>query len=132
MLKTSKFKPAHAALLALVAVAGCSAGATETAMSGDSVSCEIDADASGRTLVLQAVIHADRDVTGSYRFQVNGGGSGGSANVSQGGGFNAGPGDDARIGKLMLGNRGGIYDVRVDISAGGQSYVCEKRVGGVI
>jgi hypothetical protein len=120
-----------AVLLAGLAVAGCSAGASETLPEGDTVRCEIDVTSSGGTIGLGAIVHADQAVTGSYRFNVSGSGSAGATNISQGGGFNAGPGDDARLGRMMLGNRGAVYDVRLDISVGGRDYHCADTIGGI-
>lgn len=132
MFKASKFIPVSAAiLLAGLGAAGCSAGASETLPEGDSVRCEIDITSSGGAFGLGAVVHADKAVTGSYRFNVSGSGRAGSTNISQGGGFSAGPGDDARLGRMMLGNSGAIYDVRLDISVGGRDYHCAETVGGI-
>ena len=131
MFKARKFAPASAVLVAALAVAGCSAGASEVGSGGDAVSCEINVADMNGAIGLGAVVHADRAVTGSYRFDVSGSGGGGSTNISQGGGFTAGPGDDARLGRLMLGNHGAVYDVRLDVSVGGRDYQCSDRVGGI-
>ena len=132
MFRQNAFVPLSAAiLLAGLGVAGCSAGASETAAQGEPVRCEIDVESSGGTLGLGAVVRADRAVTGSYRFNVSGSGGAGTTAIAQGGGFSAGPGDDARLGRMMLGNRGAVYDVRLDIDVGGRDYHCADTVGGI-
>ena len=132
MFKAKNSAPASAVVLLMsLAVAGCSAGASETMAAGDAVRCEIEVTAAGGAIGLGAIVQATQPVTGSYRFNVTGSGGGGSTNISQGGGFNAGPGDDARLGKLMLGNHGASYDVRLDVNVGGHDYQCSQRVGGI-
>ncbi|GAB4349532.1 MAG: hypothetical protein Kow0026_04960 [Oricola sp.] len=131
MFKTSQSVTVSAAiLLAGLGAAGCSAGASENPPAGEAVRCEIDVTSSAAVYGLGAVVHADRAVAGSYRFVVTGSGGAGSTHVSQGGGFNAGPGDDARLGRMMLAG-GAKYDVRLDISAGGRDYHCAATVGGI-
>ncbi|MFZ2103393.1 MAG: curli-like amyloid fiber formation chaperone CsgH [Oricola sp.] len=132
MFKARKSGSVSAAILLMgLAAAGCSAGASETVAAGDAVSCAIDVTARSGAIGLGAIVQASRPVTGSYRFNVTGSGGGGSTNISQGGGFSAGPGDDARLGTLMLGNHGASYDVRLDVNVGGHDYHCVETVGGI-
>jgi hypothetical protein len=132
MFKANRILPVSAVILVGgLAAAGCSAGAAEVTPGADAVRCEIDVKASGGAIGLGAIVQADKPVTGSYRFSVTGSGGGGSTNIAQGGGFTAGPGDDARLGRLMLGNKGAIYDARLDVSVGGRDYHCAERVGGI-
>ncbi|QKV18464.1 curli-like amyloid fiber formation chaperone CsgH [Oricola thermophila] len=132
MSRIMKTKPvAAAAVLAAAALAGCNAGAGEKVPDRELVQCEIDVSSSGRSLELGAVVHARKPVTGTYSLAVSGSGSSGSTSISQGGFFSAGPGDDARLGKLVLANNGAQYRVRLDIDVAGRDHSCVRTVGGI-
>lgn len=84
------------------------------------------------SLSIEAVVRADIAVNGSYQLHVSGSGSGGSANIRQGGNFAAGPDGDVTLGRVMLGNNGGSYDARLSISANGTTIECAGRIPNVI
>jgi hypothetical protein len=112
-------------LLLGLATAGLAIGANVTASQADSLSCEIQADATNGMMVLQGVVHADAAISGSYRFKV----TGAATNISQGGAFAAAPGQTATLGKVMLGGHA-IYDASLQVTANGVTTVCDDRVGG--
>lgn len=131
MFNTIASNPVRATALvaALAAVVGCSVGAGERpASASEPLRCEIERSTMNGALVLRGVVHADKKIAGTYRLTVTGSGSGNSANISQGGGFSASGGETARLGTVMLGNRGGSYDVRLEIEADGLGYQCAERI----
>jgi hypothetical protein len=66
---------------------------------------------------LEAVVHADRPITGSYRFKVDGSG-GGSAQISQGGEFEATPDEPAVVGTVTVSSS--AYQARLEIMPDGE------------
>lgn len=105
------------------------AGSTGTAETSGPVRCEILTHSAGGMTTLQGVVHADIAVSGTYSFRVTGSGGGGSSNISQGGGFTAGPDAPAALGQVMLG--GGVYNARLSVVAGGVSIECSERTGAI-
>ena len=69
---------------------------------------------------------------GSYPFKVKNAGGGGSANISQGGDFAIGAGEQATLGQVMLGSNGAVYDARLTVTVDGETIECAERVGGAI
>ena len=119
-----------AGLIAAGLTTGCSAIAGDTA-SNDPVRCEIDAAAQGGMVRLQGLMHADREIDGTYRFTVKSAGRGGNTDISQGSRFHAGPTGPTTLGMVML-SAGGVYEVELDVDADGQRFSCAERIGGVI
>lgn len=119
-----------AGLIAAALTTGCSAIASDTD-AADPVRCEIVADDQRGMVRLSGVMHADNDLTGTYRFSVKSVGRGGSTNISQGSTFFAGPDGPTTLGMVML-SSGAVYDVKLDVKADGQSYQCAERIGGLI
>ena len=97
-------------LLLGLGVAGLAIGAGAASSSDEPLRCEIKAESMNGMISLQGVIHADVALSGSYRFKVESAGGGGNTNMSQGGAFTAGPGEEVLLGRVMLGNAGAIYD----------------------
>lgn len=65
--------------------------------------CEIRSSPSGSGLRLEAVALARSAMSGEYEFVITKRGGGGSSNVSQGGDFQTGPGEETVLGEVTLG-----------------------------
>lgn len=113
-------------VLAVLGAAGCSAAGAHVAP--EPLECEIRAEMSGGMFALQGVLHADDEVSGSYRLSVMGRGSGGRTNISQGGAFTALTGESVVLGSVMLGARGQVYDVTLEVDAGRARISCSDTV----
>ncbi len=96
------------------------------------VRCEIQAIPDNGGIILEGLVHADTPVKGSYRFQVVTTSRAGNSNVSQGGYFSAGPDDAMTLGKVMVGNHGATYDINLEVTMGGETVECVRRIDGVI
>ena len=119
-----------ASLLAAAVTTGCSAIAGD-ADTADPVRCEITADDNRGLVRLSGLMHADTEVSGTYKFKVKSAGRGGNTNISQGSSFYAGPNGPTTLGMVML-SSGGVYDVELDVTADGTRYKCSERIGGLI
>lgn len=117
-------------LLCGLGLAGLAAGAGQAASTGGPMRCEIRTESAGRMIVLQGMVHADSDVSGTYRFEVESRGNGGNSDISQGGSFTAGPDHPATLGRVMVAAAGAIYDVSLDVTSGGAKVSCSEQVGG--
>ncbi|UVK49401.1 hypothetical protein BPNPMPFG_008360 (plasmid) [Mesorhizobium sp. AR07] len=117
--------------LALVLV---SAGALATMATADQsvepVRCEIRATPQGGMVSLEALAHADRNVSGTYSFHVESAGRSGGTNIEQGGAFSAAPGKPATLGAVTLDAKGAVFDARLKVTVDGKSIGCAERVGG--
>jgi len=98
--------------------------------SGGAVRCEIRATPDGDTVTLEALVHADRSVSGGYSFHVEGGGGSGNSDVQQSGTFSATPGRPATLGTVTLEANGTVYNADLDIRVGGNRVSCDERVDG--
>jgi hypothetical protein len=94
--------------------------------------CEIRDKAQGDSIALEALVHADRSIKGSYSFSVTGGGGSGSSDIQQGGDFEAQPGRPASLGQVVVGARGAAYDARLTVTFEGTSISCARQVAGAI
>lgn len=121
-------------LTAPLAAAGLAMGAGQASVpSGPApsgpVRCEIQVTPANGMIALAGVVHADIAVGGSYSFRVSGGGRGGSANISQGGPFAAGPSAAVTLGSVLVGSAGGNYDATLEVTANGATVLCRERIG---
>lgn len=119
-----------AALALLFATASALATYAAAGQSGGPVRCEIRATPDGDTVTLEALVHADRSVSGSYSFHVEGAGGSGNSDMEQNGTFSATPGRPATLGTVTLEANGTVYDADLDITVGGKRVSCDERVGG--
>jgi len=119
------------AALALVLIP---AGALATIATADQsvgpVRCEIRVTPEGGMVSLEALAHADRNVSGTYSFHVESAGRSGGTNVEQGGPFSAAPGKPATLGAVTLEAKGAVFDARLEVTVDGKSIGCAERVGG--
>ncbi|WEX74741.1 curli-like amyloid fiber formation chaperone CsgH [Sinorhizobium numidicum] len=94
------------------------------------VRCEIRAAPQGSSmLALEALVHADGSVSGSYSFHVESVGTAGGTNIEQAGAFDASPSRPAVLGAVALSAKG-AYDATLEVTVGGEHVRCTERVGG--
>jgi len=117
------------------AFAAALSGAALTANSGQAHSnetrCEIVTETSGGMITLQGVVHADTPLSGSYTFRVESAGGGGGSNIRQGGSFSAAPGQPAKLGRVMLGGGGAVYDATLGVDTNAGRFTCHERAGQI-
>ena len=117
---------------ALSAAAACTAAVsasnpdTTVALASDAPICEIAVAKSGRSVNLQALVHAEADLHGTYRFSIAKTGSGGSAMINQGGNFAVAAGETRTLGQTTLGGSAASYDATLTLDVGGQTYTCSN------
>lgn len=117
---------AAASIFIGLGAAGAAIGAGQASATDGPLTCEIQMSRSGGMIALESVAASDEAVAGSYSFTVRGGGT----DISQGGDFEAGPGETVTLGQVMLGANGS-YDARLEVEADGRSVSCEERVGSI-
>jgi len=81
------------------------------------VQCEIRTSAQNGALVLESIVHSLEPIDGNR------------SNIQQGGYFSADEHKEASVGKMMLGNRGAVYDVSLSIEVDGKTVRCDERIG---
>ncbi|MCG5480115.1 curli-like amyloid fiber formation chaperone CsgH [Sinorhizobium alkalisoli] len=116
------------ALVLLPAVALAAMGAAGQA--DGPVRCEIRVAPEGTLMTLEALVHADKNVSGTYSFRVKSAGRMGGTDIEQGGAFDAAPGRPAVLGTVALSANGAAYDAALDVTVGGSNVSCTERVGG--
>ncbi|OLP55627.1 hypothetical protein BJF92_08095 [Rhizobium rhizosphaerae] len=93
--------------------------------------CEIDATSDDGLVKLDALVHADSALSGSYSFRVEKSGGGGSSTINQGGQFDARAGETATLGSVSLGSGGARYKATLDVRIGAKTVTCAKQVGSI-
>lgn len=121
---------ASAALLAVIAAGAAGATAGKDGSNSGPLRCEIRHTVQDDAILLEPLVYADRSINGIYTVSVSGGGTSGSANIRQGGAFEAGPGSPASLGRMSVGANGAAYEVKLKVTAGGASISCVKQVSG--
>ena len=91
-------------------------------------SCDIRVVNEGGTLVLEGLAFSAVPSSGSYDLKITQGGPAGSSDISQGGDFGAGPGEEASLGIVSLSNRGG-YSATLTVRWDDGAPDCTRRVG---
>ncbi|MQB46452.1 curli-like amyloid fiber formation chaperone CsgH [Rhizobium sp. ICMP 5592] len=119
-----------AALALLLVPAGALAAMATAGQSVEPVRCEIRATPESGMVALEALVHADKNASGTYSFRVESVGGAGGTNIEQSGAFNATSGRPATLGAVTLGAKGAVYDATLDVTVGGKSISCTQRVGG--
>lgn len=79
---------------------------------------------------LDALVHADTHVGGTYTFHVEKSGGGGSSTINQSGDFDATAGRSAILSSVSLDSRGIAYKATLDVVIGDKSFSCTKQIGG--
>lgn len=117
-----------AALVVVPVVAAATMSAAKTVES--SQLCQIGATPAGGGMVrLEALVNADKAVSGSYTFRVEKTGGGGSSTINQGGDFDAKAGQTATLSSVSLGGKGARYNATLDVTIGGKTVSCTKQTG---
>ncbi|MDX8478279.1 curli-like amyloid fiber formation chaperone CsgH [Mesorhizobium sp. VK24D] len=121
---------ASATLLAVIAAGAAGATAGKDGSSSGPLRCEIRDTIEGDAILIEPIVYADKGTNGTYTVSVSGGGTSGSANIRQGGAFEARAGNPASLGRMSLGANGAAYEVKLKVTAGGTSVSCVKQVPG--
>ena len=79
---------------------------------------------------LDALVHADKHISGTYTFHVVKSGGGGSSTSSQSGDFDAKAGHAAILSSVSLNSKGTEYKATLDVVIGDKSFSCTKQIGG--
>ncbi|UVK41990.1 hypothetical protein BPNPMPFG_003615 [Mesorhizobium sp. AR07] len=119
------------AALALVLIpAGALAAMATADHSVEPVRCEIRATPESGMVSLEALAHANRNLSGTYSFHVESTGRSGGTNIEQGGAFSAAPGKPATLSAVTLDAKAAVYDAKLEVTVDGKSVGCTERVGG--
>lgn len=129
MFVDSKALPLLVPVLAGLGLTGAALASAGGNAANGPLRCEIQAATQAGMISLQGVAESDGALAGTYRFTVESVAGSGNSTIRQGGGFSVEAGSPASLGKVML-SAGGIYDAYLQLSAGGESVTCEKRIGG--
>lgn len=119
--------PVGATIVGAIALAACTnsiaASTSSTAKQTEGpISCAIEQTRTNGLVRLDAVVSADQDLSGEYRFSVKGSGT----NINQGGRFVAVPNKDTKVGVIQLSK--GAYNVKLTVDGGGNSVSCTESV----
>lgn len=118
------------ATLALVVLpVGAIAAVTSTRQAGGTQLCEISTTPQAGLVKLDALVHADKSLNGTYTFRVRKTGGGGSSTINQSGDFDARAGQTATLSSVSLGT-GGAYTATLNVQTGADSVTCTKQIGG--
>jgi hypothetical protein len=119
------------AILALVTLPIGTVAAMTTANQSDGAQlCEIKATPGAGMVRLDALVHVDSHVGGTYTFHVEKSGDGGGSTINQSGDFDATAGRSAILSSVSLGSRGAEYRATLDVVIGDKSFSCTKQIGG--
>ncbi|RUM25813.1 hypothetical protein EFQ99_05785 [Rhizobium vallis] len=118
-------------ILALVLLPVGAVAAMKTANQSDETQlCEIKATPGAGMVRLDALVHADTHVGGTYTFHVEKSGDAGSSTINQSGDFDATAGHSAILSSVSLDTKGAKYKATLDVVIAGKSFSCAKQVGG--
>lgn len=90
--------------------------------------CEIRTTPEAGMVTLEALAHTDKRVSGTYAFHVESVEGTGGSNIDQSGAFDATPARAATLGSVSLGSKAGAYDAMLDVTAGGNTIRCTRRI----
>ncbi|MGV4797078.1 curli-like amyloid fiber formation chaperone CsgH [Rhizobium sp. F40D2] len=117
-------------ILALVLFpVGAVAAMTTASQSEEAQLCEIKATPGAGMVRLDALVRADKHVSGTYTFHVEKSGDGGSSTINQSGDFDATPGHTAVLSSVSLGSKGTEYKATLDVVIGDKRFSCAKTGG---
>ncbi|MGR4846036.1 curli-like amyloid fiber formation chaperone CsgH [Rhizobium sp. LARHSG275] len=118
-------------ILALVLLpVGAVSAMTTANQSGGAQLCEIKATPGAGMVRLDALVHADKHVGGTYTFHVEKVGDGGSSSINQSGDFDAVEGHAAILSSVALDAKGAKYKATLDVVIPDRSLSCTKQIGG--
>ncbi|WP_392714164.1 curli-like amyloid fiber formation chaperone CsgH [Rhizobium ruizarguesonis] len=128
----SSMKHPHRAMavLALVLLPVGAVAALTTANQSDGAQlCEIKVTPVASMVRLDALVHADKHVGGTYTFHVEKVGDGGSSTINQSGDFDAVEGHTAILGSVSLDSKGAKYKATLNVVIRDRSFTCTKQIG---
>ncbi len=117
-----------AALLLLGAAGAAVAGPVGARSPAATAECELDVTRGVGSVELTALAHAGKATRGEYDLRVSGRGT----DIRQGGPFTTGPDGTAELGMVTLGTGGSAYTADLEITVGGETISCSRRIGGGI
>ncbi|RIA55961.1 curli-like amyloid fiber formation chaperone CsgH [Dichotomicrobium thermohalophilum] len=126
---------AGAALTASMAAMGAGFSGDDASagwFTSDRVRCEIEVTPRSYGVELRGVVFSEEKVSGRYELTIEQEGMSGQSHINQAGGFAAYPGSPAQLGMVSLGGTGTAYTAKLKVHAGGETFVCAKRIGGHI
>ena len=110
------------ALPMVLAMAGAS-GMVSAAEAAKPVTCDIRVTSSGDSVDLEALLSAQKAVSGSYEFEVSSSSSAGTSSTNQGDDFSAGAGETS-LGTVSI---NGSYKATLTVKYAGGSISCTKN-----
>ncbi|SCB38277.1 curli-like amyloid fiber formation chaperone CsgH [Rhizobium lusitanum] len=119
------------AILALVLFpVGAVAAMTTANQSDETLLCEIKVTPGAGMVRLDALVHADKHVGGTYTFHVDKSGDSGSSTINQSGDFDAIAGHAAILSSVTLDSKRAEYKATLDVVIEDKSFSCTKQIGG--
>ncbi|MDW5316146.1 curli-like amyloid fiber formation chaperone CsgH [Rhizobium sp. PL01] len=109
---------------------GAIAAMTTANQSDGTQPCEIKATPAAGMVILDALVHVDKPVGGTYTFHVEKSGDGGSSTINQSGDFDATAGHSAILSSVSLDSKGTAYKATLDVVIEDKSFSCTKQIGG--
>lgn len=91
--------------------------------------CAINATREAGMVRLDALVHADKALAGTYSLQLEKTGDGGTANISQGGEFDARAGQVVTLTSVSLDAKRAHYKAVLNVEAGGKIFRCTRQSG---
>ncbi|MEN3792324.1 curli-like amyloid fiber formation chaperone CsgH [Fulvimarina sp. MAC3] len=125
----SRFHGRIAALVALMATSGVAlAHPLFKTAGGEPYRCELTVSRTGHGVALTALVHGEERANGQYDFQVSGSGT----DIRQSGPFTVKPGKPETVGTVTLSASGARYEADLEVTVGGHTASCTKRIVGGI
>ncbi len=93
------------------------------------VQCEIRTFVQNGALVLENIVHSLEPADGIYRVKIASVGGPNRSSIQQGGYFSVDEHKEARVGTMVLGKQGSVYDVSLSLEVDGKTVECNERIG---
>ena len=112
---------------------GLAPGASVLAKAAGPVQCQLTVSRAGGGVVLRGIASATIAAAGHYSLVINKDGDGGSADISQGGGFSLSPGGASTLREVSLSlERGSSYEAVLTVTWAGGSQTCRRSLPSAI
>lgn len=113
------------AALAIGAIgAGCASAVSSPVVSHTPTQCEVELTKSGRMVEILATVKSSVDASGSYSLTIKKSGSGGTANIRQGGHFSLMAGETRTFGAAKMSGALADFDATMTLVLKGQERAC--------